>query len=187
MKTLARTAWAWALLLLAIGSWALVVWSVQTIDVMAAEQQSVLDASIDQQAKDTTSARLRSLIADTAEQRARLAEYTHLDIVDAAKRIEAAGNPVKVDLHVRDAGLEAQQGATRNRSVQTFRFSVEGDGTFTQLMNTATLLQSLPFPVQIVQFELTGEPIDPDKPTPKNPQWHATFRLRIFTTAPIPS
>ena len=187
MKILAQTAWAWALLLLAVGSWALVGWSIQTIDGMAAAQQSVLDASIDQQTRDTASVRLRALIADTAESRVRLAEYTRVDIVDAAKRIEAAGQPVHVDLHVRDASLETQQGAARNKSVQIFGFSVEADGTFNQLMNTITLLQSLPFPVQIVQFDLTGAPFEPTKPTPKNPQWHLTMRIRIFTTAPIPS
>ena len=187
MKILARTAWAWALLLLAVGSWVLVGWSIQTIDGMAVAQQSVHDASIDQQTKDTASVRLRALIADTAESRVRLAEYTRVDILDAAKRIEAAGQPVHVDLHVRGAALEPQQGAARNKSVQVFGFSVEADGTFSQLMNTITLLQSLPFPVQIGQFEITDTPQDLDKPRLKNPQWHLTMHIRILTTAPIPS
>ena len=187
MKYFARTAWAWILLLLAIAVWAVVGWTAETIDAMVAAQQSTLDASVQQQSKDTTTLRLRALIADTAEPRARLTEFTRIDVIDAAKRIESAGQPVGVQLHVRDAAVEVQQGAARNKSVQVFGFSVEGDGTFTQLMNAVTLLQSLSFPVQIEQFDLTGTPNDPTKPTPKYPQWHATLRLRIFTTASIPS
>ena len=186
MNTFFKTSWAWLLLGVAIAVWVGGGWWAYQIDALVSEREAAITKAAEEQAKDVAALRTRALIAETAEDRARLATLSKIDVVEAAKQIESAGMPASVKFHVRDASLEAVPNK-QSTPLQPVAFSVDAEGTFVQLIRAIALLRSLPFPVQITQIDLSTNPIDPAKKVAGAPQWHVSLRLRLLTTAPLPS
>ena len=174
----------WGLLVVAIAAWGAVAWWIPHIQTMVKNHEVAAQESVQRQMKDVAAIRMHALVFETAAERTRLAAFARTDIVDAAKKIEGAGLPTGVRFRVRDASVETIAGLPRSSPLQPIGFVIDGDGTFAQLMHAVALLQSLPFPLQIEQLDISSVPADAVK---ELPVWHANLRVRLLTAAPIPS
>lgn len=180
MPTL-KTIIALILIVLGCGAW-YGVWIVREgIVAEAAAQQARLAAQKSTSARDANQARTRALITETAEKRAQLAEYVHVDLIRAAETIEKVGPAAGVTLKVSGAfpeTLPAPVGASAH-PLRVIGFTIEAQGSFAGIVRAAELLETLPLPASIMQFDMAQVPQEPSgKGTP---QWRLNARIRVLT------
>lgn len=123
-----------------------------------------------------SAALLHSAVAESADVRAKMETLSRADVVSLASTIESTGKATGAKVHVVDVGPLPDKDAQRaaQTGVHTVGYSVEGTGTFPQLMAVVELLETLPAPTIIDQFSLS-------RATDAATGWRLTMRLRVFT------
>ena len=157
---------AWGTLVLAIAAWGGCVYlytSLGTLRFEYADRAILAEQETDRQ---ESSARLRSLVQGTEVERAALESIVGVRIVDAAETVEIA---------LRDAGTqeveisEANAGAPNTQGISSVSMGVSATGSFASVMRAVLLLESLPLPSTIEQFEIVQ---NEDK-------WRMSARLKL--------
>lgn len=162
-----QTLLAWATLLLAVGAWvgcAYLYISLSKLRFEYADRSILAEQEADRQ---ESSARLRALVQGTEVERAALESIVGVRIVDAAETVEVA---------LRDAGAQEVEISEANASVpnaqgiSSVSMGVSATGSFASVMRAVLLLESLPLPSTIEQFEIV-----------KNEErWRMVARLKLL-------
>jgi hypothetical protein len=165
---------ALASLLLALGLWsafAFMVWQLSAERERYATLQSDMAARAQEE---ELGSRLRTLVRETNEERAVLAELAKTDILTAVATIEATGQAAGANLSIQN--VTEPQGTAGD--VRTITLVAEASGSLSALVDTLVLLESLPFPAVVENVRLsTGD--GADEP------WRLTTRIRVITTSPL--
>ncbi len=161
---------AWGLLALALGAWcgcgALIFLLQSDRTAYADAAAKADDASLRQE----SAARLHARIQSTETERGALESLAGISILDAVKIIEAAG---------KDAGAtsvsigEATPLATSLQKLTTVAVTANVEGTFASVMRAESLLETLPIPASLEQFDI----IKMEK------TWHLTAHLKVVAAA----
>lgn len=131
--------------------------------------------------REAARARMRVLATETTEDRARLAAFVGADIIAVVRQIETVGPLAKVDLSVSSAFPEqvvSPPGAAAH-PLRAVGFSVEATGSFAGVLKAAELLEQLPFPIGVEQYDLSLIPAEPGGASGRT--WRLTERLRLLT------
>lgn len=166
---LAITAWAGAILF----AWLLLA-MVQDRSILAGNSERTIS-------KQATAAKMRALARDTIVERRLLDKKANVDVLSAVDAIESVGKISGAEVRVSDAQKEPT--ITGNPSVNIVAFSVEAQGTFSAVMRALAMLETLPLPVSIRQFDL-GRSSDNGSDAG---MWRLSLQLSLLTTANISS
>ena len=137
-------------------------------------------------ARQGISARAQELARTTADARARLYELTTRDVLSAAKLIESVGPIAHVALRVSGAthGTVASEAEVSPLHVVVFTF--EAKGSFAHILHAEELLGTLPMSSVMEQFDMAQIPPD-QKAKDASATWRMNGRIRLLTSAPLPS
>lgn len=157
---------AWGVLGVAILSWggfAFFVHTLNTARVAYADSAAIYEA---ESLRGEGATRLRAIVRDSEAERAALESIVRISLLDAAETIEAAG---------RTAGAtnvsigEASPGSSSaSQKLSTYTFVVNAQGSFASLTRAVSLLEALPLPALVEQFEISKT----------DTTWRLTARLR---------
>jgi hypothetical protein len=159
------------------GVWLLYSSITAAADAHAQEIASAESAS----AQDAAKARTRAFALDTAAKREELTSIVHVDVIAAAKTIEAIGPAAGVTLKVSGAA-EEQANLSRTAAAHPLRavgFTLNATGSFANVMKAAELIDALPFPAVSEQLDIFQVPADVSSKSV--PQWQLSERIRLFT------
>lgn len=157
---------AWGTLLIAIAAWAGCVYMYSSLGKMRFEYADRTILAEQEAERQESSARLRALVQGTEVERAALESIVGVRIVDAAETVEVA---------LRDAGAqeveisEANAGQPNTQGISSVSMGVSAAGSFASVMRAVLLLESLPLPSTVEQFEIVK---NEDK-------WRMTARLKL--------
>lgn len=156
------------MVLLAAAAWcgfAALAWQISNERFQYAELSLRAEAAAE---RGESAARLHTLVQSTAPERARLESVVGVSILDAVEMIERAGNESGISVTIN----EATPLGTTPQGLSTVGVALAAEGSFPALMRTLSLLEVLPFPATIEQFDLTKS----DK------NWRLSARLKIITS-----
>lgn len=164
------------------------VWYLYASIIAAAEAHAATQLNAESQvARDAMQARTRALALDTMDARAELSRSVHADILSSAKLIESVGPlaraTVKVSGAAEESGIVKPGGS--GPQLHAIGFSVEVTGSFAAVLKAAQLLETLPLPTMIEQFDFARVPPDASGKSPA--QWRLNERIRLFTDSDLPS
>ncbi|PIR82497.1 hypothetical protein COU20_01690 [Candidatus Kaiserbacteria bacterium CG10_big_fil_rev_8_21_14_0_10_59_10] len=125
----------------------------------------------------STVARTEALIRDTAREREALEELVRTDVLTALEIIEEAGASAGVAVSIGGASVAE---AGRGELLRSIAVVASAEGSFSALMHTLSLFETLPFlsAVESVTLERVGEGAAG--------RWRLSTRIRIFADASIP-
>lgn len=157
---------ALGLLLLAIGAWCGFGYLVTLVHADRASYANAASSAAQESARGESTARLHSTIQGTEVERAALESIIRVSIVDAVETIEMA---------LKQAGAsdiqigEATPLTTSPQGLFTVSVVVTAGGSFVALLRAAGILEVLPVPSQMEQFEISKT----DK------AWRLSARLKV--------
>jgi hypothetical protein len=125
---------------------------------------------------------LFTFASSTETQRKILEQLASVDVVTAARAVEQAGKDVGVAVKVGGSTVTAANPlSTKNPSVLDSAYlAIDAQGTFAQLTRLVTLLENLPNPSMLDQFQITKTG---DVDTKTKSSWRLSARIRVlFTT-----
>lgn len=133
-------------------------------------------------AERTYNERLRSVTTDTKESRDRLEALAGRDVISIVDSVEAVGAVAGIPLTVSDALSDGEgEHLPGGDSLRPIIFVLETAGSYADIIHALSLLEHLPFPSAIEQVSVNrGGQGGLD-------QWHASMRLRVYTTTAISS
>ena len=145
----------------------------ETLQVTATERAASIQTEAQQQDRTAYAQRIGAIASDTADERAELEAFMHLDIVSAAEEFERVGTRAGATVHVTDA--TPQSGGTtlaNGETLQWISFSVAAEGSYASLMRALKLYENLPLALEINELELqqAGE----------SSTWQMTLRIRVL-------
>lgn len=155
-------------------AWATVQAKAQYVERAASvEQESVQQA---------TALQLRTLARETHNDQLRLEDLAHKDIVAIVTLIEGVGEDVGVPLEI--SGALSATGVNPALSAQTLVFTVAAQGTFSEVVQVAALLETLPIPAVVdhVRFERA---VSEAGASGASGAWRVILETRFLTTATL--
>ncbi len=161
---------AWALLVLATAMWGGVWFLVANLGSERVAYADALTQSHQQDIRGETATRAHLTVQATEVERAALASLVNVSIVQAVDAMEKAG---------RDAGAsnvavsEATPISGSPDGLAQYSITINANGSFSAIMRTISLFETLPFPASLEQFDIAHN----DK------QWHVTAHLRVVLAA----
>lgn len=171
---------AWVGMVLGIAAWGGLVWTslylVSQGAVRAAHVQKT-DASVVERA---SRARAAIVAQATTRERANLERLAAQDASSIIRAIEQAGKDAGVPVKI---GQVIAPQETENSIVHSPAFVIEATGSFASLVRVAELLDSLPIPSRVEQFQLSqAGGTDRAKRS-----WILSVRVQVMTTDSISS
>jgi hypothetical protein len=153
----------------------------------ATQYQVRASAARNSSAREAAQARVRALTTETAVKRTALKEFVQADPIAAAKAIEAVGVTARIALKVSGASPEIIpiSAAAAAHPLKAVGFVIEATGTFAGIMKALHLLETLPLPITLVQFDIAQVPTDASQKG--IPQWRLNARMRLFTDSNLSS
>ncbi len=176
----------WIVFAATLAAWGGVIFFAWLILGMQDERHQQLGSSEQEAVRQITAVHTHAVAQDTAEERANLDKITKVDVLTAVNTIENAATSIGIALRVRDAQAEPGQNSTDKQSPDTLNvigLLVEGDGSFPALMRSVQILEQLPFVTSIESLELTSGGPSKEKVI----MWHASLRIRLYTSTSIAS
>jgi hypothetical protein len=116
---------------------------------------------------------LRSLLRDTAEDRAKVAEWSTLSAVDLVGKIQMIAADAAVDVMI-DSIAPAALNPTVAKDSPALTVSVSANGTFAHLYHFIQLLETSPLPLGIEQLSLEHQ-------GSSNAPWTLRARVLVYT------
>lgn len=157
---------AWGLLFLSFAAWGGFVYLTYFLDAKRTDYINLSVLAVEESERQESSTRLRALIQGTEVERAALESVMGVRIVDAAETVEAALDAAGA----RDITIsEANAGAPNTQGISSVSMGVNASGSFTTLMRATLMLEALPLPSMIEQFELSED----------KDEWRLVARLRL--------
>lgn len=166
--------------LLAALAWAGVWFEYTSTGVMRTAHTVALSQMQDAASRDAARSRTHALALDTADERAALAAAAHADVVDVAKQIESIGSAVHVVSVSKQTAQVPPGGAAH--PLTTISYAVESIGSFQTVMQAVALLDLLPVPSQLQQFDIARTSDDQAGVA----QWRLNATVLLFTDAETP-
>lgn len=183
MKRFSITFLAWGTFAAACVLWVgagLFAWTISS----AEEAQAQRLASVEREsAQQSTALRARTLARETQEARQKIGEIAHKDIVEILTTIEQVGKDAGIPVEV--SGAAATPVSNPALPAYTLTFTISAQGTFSQVMRIAALIESLPIPSTVRQARLTQVVDDPEKP--QRTVWTIVMEVQVLTTFAISS
>jgi hypothetical protein len=155
-------------------------WSIT--EARTAYADKVSSAQLDAQ-RYAISTRTRAIINETVSEREALAKYLNVDVLSMVGLIQDAGASGGATIEVGNALPEAvgTQSASSASGVGAVGFLVTGHGSFSALMRTLQLLETLPAPASVLRFDIKQVPsVDG-----ASRSWDMNVYIRVLTTTPI--
>lgn len=167
----------WLLLAAATLSWCGVVYF--ALGIRDARSALETQIQLDQQSfvERNSAVRTHAIVADTTEERDRLDAFVAPEVSTIAAALRAVGKTGGVTISLGSATPENVPGASDQSSIQAVGFSLQADGTFSALMRTIQLIESLPLASHIDRFDLQRGP------DATSARWHMNVYIRILTAA----
>lgn len=124
--------------------------------------------------------RLLSYVQNTEQDRTSLRDISAVDVVTAAKAVEQAGRDAGLVLKIGGSTSAPPAGNTKNQPVLDSVFlAIDTQGSFAQVTRLVALLQNLPTPSVLDQFQLSK--VDSgDAKKDKGVAWRFSGRIKIF-------
>ena len=171
---------SWIVLGAGIGAWILVFFFIWHIEekkqLLRSSQASVARLESER----TSSLQLVSMARDTKDVRSRLDALVRVEVVSMVDTIDTVGKDAGVFIQIGQAIPES----AKNGPLRSVTFQMSAEGSFAALSRAIALFETLPIPssVEQVRFTYTG-----GSDSGAKGRWHMSARLRIMTTADIPS
>jgi hypothetical protein len=167
------------LLLLALSACAAVFYFEFLIsDAKTSYVAAVQDAQ-QQFTEQNSSVSIRAVVQDTAQERAQLDTLLSPDVASIANTLRNVGKAAKVSVKL--GGAVPEYGEPQDTSgIQAVDFTLSADGSFSALMRTEALIETLPLPSSIERFDIQRNAATGDS-------WHMDISTRVLTTAVAPS
>lgn len=164
------TLFAYGVLALTCMAWGLVFWVGWR--VWSAEDVIALQVSNTEQvaAREASVMLLRSLVRETRSEREELHERAANDVIQAVQVIEDAGKTAGISFEMGNAVAE-EENARAN--IRTITLTVKARDTFSRLAYAVALLETLPIPSELFQFQL-------EKASGATGEWALTAHVRVI-------
>lgn len=169
-----RTFASWVVLLIAVSLWSGVIYAFMDIESRKRERLDYFTDAQQQNIRQMTSSRLRAFMKETEVEREAIAKSVKTDVVSIVDAIDAAGKAAGVDVQISNAIPEKTKLLTPSATLVTF--TIQSKGSFGQIMWLLSLLETLPMPVRIVQFDIAKQADE------KNSFWQLNVQIRALTT-----
>lgn len=139
------------------------VWNAE--DVIALQASNVEQVA----AREASLMRLRSFVRETRLEREELRKRAANDIIQAVQVIEGAGKTAGILFEIGDAVSEEDN---VKANIRTISLTVKARDTFARLTHAIALLETLPIPSKLFQFQL-------EKVPGTNEEWTLAARTHI--------
>lgn len=156
------------MILVAIAAWAGFVALIFQIGNERASYVAAEELAKQETLRDESATRLRATVQGTEVERGAIESLVSITILQAVEVIEQAGEAAGA----RDVAIGAATPATAPTGLSAVSVVVNASGSFASLHKAVSLLEALPIPAALEQFEIT-------KDTESN-AWRLTARLRVF-------
>lgn len=143
--------YAWGMLGVALFAWGGFAYMVSNVYAERAKYVTAALAYEEESLRGESATRLRVAVRDTESERTALTNAISISLLDVAETIEAAGydaGATKVSIG------EATPIAKPPKNLSIYTFVVNAEGSFVALMRALYLLESLPIPSSIEQYEI---------------------------------
>jgi hypothetical protein len=170
---------SWVLMCVAVCAWGGVVLGSQLIVRIAQERAADMKDALTKANQEALNQKVRALAATTEKDRASLESLLKTELVYMINTIEAAGATARVQSKVSDASLSGTQPIPQSDPIRSVVFSVQAQGTYTQIMHAAKLYETLPLLSSVEQVELERV----QSAEQKTPLWNMLVRIRVQTTS----
>lgn len=169
---------SWILLMLAIGAWGAVGYGANMIRQTALKRANDSQLAMTKVNQAAMNQRVEALAEVTADQRTQLTTLATADVVSVIDVIDAAGKSAGIEAKVSDASVAGTQQLGKNGdTIRAVVFSVQGDGSMTEVMHALELYERLPLLSSVDQVEIVKNGGN----DPKTPPWHITARIKVLT------
>lgn len=169
---------SWVILGLAACAWVGVVFFIWTIENQKGDLAASQSSARSLEDRRASASKLQSLVRETTDSRARLDSIANVDVASMVDTIDAVGKDAGVYIQIGQASPDA----TKDSVVHSVTFQLTAEGSFVSIQRVAALLQTLPIPASLEQFQFNLA----DAGTPLG-VWHMSARIRLLTTANISS
>ncbi|OGG72829.1 hypothetical protein A3A38_02570 [Candidatus Kaiserbacteria bacterium RIFCSPLOWO2_01_FULL_53_17] len=161
---------AWGGLAIALTLWGAFGFLLYNLSGERAELARARDAAREEGLRGESAARLRATIQDSEAERAALESVVRVPILEAVEAIESAGKKAgAAEVSIGNASPSAGMPA----GVMAVSVVVNARGSFAALVRMLNVLETLPIPSTLEQFEL--EKVDSS--------WRLTARLRLIVAS----
>jgi hypothetical protein len=169
---------SWILLALAIAAWAGVGYAAHTITSTATQRSNDTRAALTKANQAALNQKVESLAESTKEKRDQLTQIAGADVVVVVDAIDAASKASGIEAKVIDAAVAGTQplGKTGD-TLRAVVFTVQGTGSFAQIMHALSLYEQLPLLSSIDQFDVEKV----QSTDQKSPAWRMSARIRVQT------
>ncbi|MEK7155851.1 MAG: hypothetical protein AAB734_03135 [Patescibacteria group bacterium] len=165
-----RQIYAWGMLALAVAAWGACGYFAMIVQGDRTEYTSASARAEEESMREENAARLRSTIQGTEIERAALESLVGVTILDAVETIEAAAKQAGAsDVKIGEASTQS----TSTQKLSSVSVTVTASGSFVAVMRAVALLETLPLPSTIEQFDLSKS----------DSAWRLTARLRVTLAA----
>lgn len=168
---------AWVLITVAFAAWAMVGYGANAIVFAADARAKNAQLALTKANQVALNQRVAALAQSTQEKRSELSSIINTDLVYIINTIESVGASVGVQTKVSDAAPSASVFVSKTESLRGITFSVQTEGTFTQLMHAARLYESLPLLSTVDNLEIERVQRSDGKQAP----WAMVIRIKVFT------
>ena len=189
MKTPRITLFAWIAVAAALIAWGVGWMFLSSIRVELDARGAQLAGAQDVTARENASMRLHALARNTKDLRAQLDGLAQIDVLGIANMVESVGKIAGVKIKIGGAlsgTMNEPQNAGSVPALNSLRFVVTTEGSFSALMHTAALLESLPMLSSIEQLDLERTPSTGALES-RSLIWRMTTNIRVLSAANISS
>ncbi|MBI2610601.1 hypothetical protein HYW60_01540 [Candidatus Kaiserbacteria bacterium] len=174
---------SWLAFALALLLWAAVGYFAWTISAAAEEHRATIARMQEESAEHSSALRLHAIARETKEARAELEELSDADLLEILDTIEALARDTGIPIQIGQAPTIA---ASESSPLRTASFTIDSQGSFTQVAHVVAFLESLPLPSALdeLQFERLGSP---ESGKSARSLWRVVTKVRFLTTADIPA
>lgn len=172
---------AWAAAVLALLAWIFIVWFAMDLQSMEDQRLSGAKLSANASGQQSKASALHAELQETAAARAQLESLINVDPTTLGTTVAQAGKSAGINLQIQNAAPEA---STANSPTQAFDFSVNGAGSFAQVLYALEFLETLPVPSSVQNFQLIHAPAGVSG---ASSAWQLNAGVRIITAPTISS
>ncbi len=116
--------------------------------------------TIDQAAQmQAASLRMHALVQDSVDERAKIEKLANVPLLSAVNAIESVGKITGGKLQISDASPARDVRRDKGLVLHAVTFLVQSEGSFSTLVKTLELLESLPLPIAIDGLDIARPPL----------------------------
>lgn len=164
---------------IALAAWVLTGFLFFDVSARLASREQLFASESTDAAQAKSAIQIETIATDTAAQRASLQQFIGNDVVSIANDIDAAGTAAGAKTTIGSASTANVSGLPSG--VTALNFVVQSTGSFSQVWRTAQLLQTLPLPSRVEEFDFTQIPSSDQKAN----SWELTTNIDVLTNVQV--